>query len=273
MAVWRKPVVPAEVRNDPAFMTLLNGQITSATSVEQLHFFTLDPHYVNIVKESLPEVLRTLRDLKISVAAAEQAHPGQLAANFLTCSSAIKMATSRATKAQSASDASQYGYVATLLNPPTDTGSAGGGADEDRLTKVVSRCNDLISGLGAGSNIDLEPIRAVQDKLQAEFSQINQKTARTKAISDMAFVRRTLDTLFHEANLISVGPVAIFDVARIGPTGPGFGGTRFGPGGGVRLELASSVNFTAGYARNLSPRPGEGAGAIFFSIGMRDLFH
>jgi hypothetical protein len=225
------------------------------------------------VKESLPQVLLTLRDLKAAVAAAEQAHPGQLAPNFLSCSGAIKMATSRATKAQSASDASQYGYVATLLKPPTDPEGAGGDENEDRLTKVVSRCNDLISRLGAGSNIGLEPIQAAQDKLQAEFFQINQKTARTKAISDMAFVRRTLYTLFHEANLISAGPVAIFDLARIGPTRPGLTGTRFGPGGGVRLELASSVNFTAGYARNLSPRPGEGSGAIFFSIGMRDLFH
>jgi hypothetical protein len=117
------------------------------------------------------------------------------------------------------------------------------------------------------------PVTTAQDSLQTEFSGINQTNAQTKAAGDMAFVRRTLQTLFHDANLVSVGPVAVFDLAQISPSGPGVGGTRYGPGGGIRLEFASSVNFTAGYARNLSPRAGEGSGAVFFSMGFRDLFH
>jgi hypothetical protein len=272
-AVWRKPVVPAVVRKEPTFMTLLNGQIASATSVEQLHFLTLDPHYLSILKESLPEVLQALKDLAAAATAAQHAHPETAVTKFQSCLSAVKMATGRAGKAQQAKDASQYGYVATLLKPSTDPHRAGGDPDEDRLTKVVTRCDDLISAVGTASGIELAPLRAVQDKLEMEFSLVDQTAAEKKAKSDMSFVRRTLNTLFHEANLISVGPVAILDVARIGPAAPGLGGTRYGPGGGVRLELASSVNFTAGYARNLSPGPGEGSGAIFFSIGTRDLFH
>jgi hypothetical protein len=89
----------------------------------------------------------------------------------------------------------------------------------------------------------------------------------------MAFVKQALHTLFKDVNLTSVSPVSIFDVAKIGPTSSTVDGTRYGPGGGVRLELASIVNFTAGYARNVNARPGEGSGAIFFSIGVRDLFH
>jgi hypothetical protein len=39
------------------------------------------------------------------------------------------------------------------------------------------------------------------------------------------------------------------------------------------LELASYVNFTAGYAWNVNRQPGEGKGALFFSLGVKDLFH
>jgi hypothetical protein len=82
-----------------------------------------------------------------------------------------------------------------------------------------------------------------------------------------------LNTLFKEVNVFSISPVAVLDVARIGPEQNSFGGWRYGPGGGVRLGLVSAVNFTVGYAWNLKQRQGEGPGAVFFSIGMRDLFH
>jgi hypothetical protein len=89
----------------------------------------------------------------------------------------------------------------------------------------------------------------------------------------MAFVSRTLKTLFHDVNLAAISPVVVFDIAQIGPTSPGLNGTRYGPGGGVRLDIASAVHFTVGYARNVKAGPGEGSGAIFFSMGLRDLFH
>jgi hypothetical protein len=39
------------------------------------------------------------------------------------------------------------------------------------------------------------------------------------------------------------------------------------------VELASSATFTLGYAWNVDHKPGEGDGALFFAIGIRDLFH
>jgi hypothetical protein len=44
------------------------------------------------------------------------------------------------------------------------------------------------------------------------------------------------------------------------------------PGGGIRLELAGSVDFTLGYAANIFRQPGEDHGAIFFYMRFRDLF-
>jgi hypothetical protein len=271
LATWRKPVVPAEVKREPKFMMLLNGQLTSATSIEQLHYLTLDPGYINVVKVVAPQVVSVLNDLKNSAAAAEASHPDQLA-KFQTCASAVKLALARATKIATASDASQYGYVATLLKPPTTPGAAGGSEDDNLLTKVVDRCGDLALVV-PGAGINVGPVSSAQNDLETSFSHVNQTAAQDKAKSDMVFVRRTLNTLFHDADLFSLGPVAIVDVAEIGPTGPGVSGMRYGPGGGVRLELASTVDFTVGYARNVSPGPGEGSGAVFFSIGMRDLFH
>lgn len=271
LATWRKPVVPAEVKREPKFMTLLNGQLTSATSIEQLHYLTQDPGYINIVKVLVPRVVNALNNLKGSVAAAEAPHPDQLA-TLQTCESAVKLALARATRISTSSDASQYGYVATLLKPPAPPGAAGGSEDDDLLTKVLDRCGDLPSRLPE-AGIDVASIRTAQNDIETSFSQINQARAQDKAKSDMLFVRRTLNTLFRDTDLFSVGPVAIVDIAQLGPTALGVSGTRYGPGGGVRLELASTVNFTVGYARNVSPGPGEGSGAIFFAIGMRDLFH
>lgn len=264
LAVWRRPLVPPEVSRNPKFLTLLNGQMNSATSIEQLHYATLDIHYANIVKE-LPVILASLRTLSTALGAAQQSHPGQFAPQFRACSGALKMAAARAQSAAASGDSQQYGRVAALLTADPD---------EDRLTKVVTACDrDLNASLGPGSALDLTALEQEQQTIEAQFRLIDQKGAAARAASEMKFVRRTIDTLFNEVNLISVSPVAVFDAAGIGPSAAGLGGIRYGPGGGLRLEIASSVNFTAGYARNLDPGPGEGNGAFFFALGVRDLFH
>jgi hypothetical protein len=109
--------------------------------------------------------------------------------------------------------------------------------------------------------------------MTTNFAAIDERAAAEKAKADMAFTRRTLNTLFKDVNIYSIGPVFVLDIARISPTDPsGVGGLRIGPGGGIRLELASAAHFTFGYARNIRRGPGEGRGNLFFSIGIRDLF-
>ena len=265
LGVWRRPLVPSEVNNDPDFANLLKGQLRTATSFTQLHYAATDPHYLNIVYE-LPSILSDLNRLNAAVSSAQHLHPDQFATTFKSCTSAIKMAIGRTTSARQSSDAQQYGLVSTLLKSDPD---------EDRLTKVIQRCGDqvLISAPVALSNRDLQPVIDEQNKIEREYALIDQKAAARKAAADIVFVRRALDTLFHDVNLFSISPVAIFDVVNIGSTLPGTKGTRYFPGAGLRLDLASAVNFTIGYARNLTPGPGEGSGAIFFSMGVRDLFH
>jgi len=57
------------------------------------------------------------------------------------------------------------------------------------------------------------------------------------------------------------------------PRSGSIGGTRYGPGAGLRLELATTAHFTLGYAFNVRRGPGEGRGNLFFAIGIRDLFY
>ena len=109
--------------------------------------------------------------------------------------------------------------------------------------------------------------------MAAEFNKIDQNAAAKKAAADMAFTRRTLNTLFNDVNIYSLSPVFVFDVARIGPASGQIGGVRYGPGGGLRFELATVAHFTLGYAWNVRRGPDEGRGNVFFSIGIRDLFH
>jgi hypothetical protein len=265
-ALWRRPLVAQEITKDDKFKALVEAQLTNATSNEHLHFLTKDSHYVTLVGD-LPPVRTALKDLKTTVTTAQTLHPGEFPAKFKTCLGAIDRADSRAKSAAESKEAQQYGFIAALLSADPD---------EDRLKKANQACGD------EGLNGELKD-SAVKDKgdglevihggMEAEFKLIDQSKAESKAKADMAFTRRTLSTLFNEVNIYSVSPVLLFDVAKIGPYKTGLGGVRYGPGVGLRLELANIAHFTTGYAWNVRQGPGEGHGTVFFSIGVRDLFH
>jgi hypothetical protein len=161
-----------------------------------------------------------------------------------------------------------YGWVQQLL-PDGD----------DALADVSSACGDLVVKLRALA-IDTTAIEAalktvaIHDaQIQQQFGLINNAAAQIKAVNDMAYVQRTINIITKEMNITSISPVAIFDAARIGPNSVGpYRGTRYAVGGGVRFTLVSTVSVTAGYAFNLHRRPGEGAGAFFFTLTTRNLF-
>ena len=264
-AVWRKPLFPSDLSRDAGFTRLLNGQITTATSIEQNYYVSKDPHYKRLVSR-LPAVQKDLDELKTVVQSAETASGDQFAVEFKACARAIGFANSRVKSALCSKDGSQYGDVAALL--PVDE-------KEDRLRGVLRACRDSLNSQLKSPEVaaSIASLDSEFQSVQADFQQIDQGLANRKATQDMAFVHRTLDTLIKEVNIYSISPVVVFDVAHIGPATSGLGGTRYGPGGGIRFGLASTVNFTLGYAWNPQHRPGEGPGAIFFSLETRDLFH
>jgi len=207
--------------------------------------------------------------LKQAVQNAQQARPGEFETQFEDCLKSINTAARRARSAAQASDVGQqYGSVRALLSPSVEV-------DENRLAKVMTCVTELNTTIGADAPIATASVRLdrIRGNMEAEFAQIDQSQAENQAKAEMAFTRRTLSTLFNEVNLYSVSPVFVFDVARLGSGRGGFGSLRYGPGAGLRFEFASAAHFTAGYAWNIKPRPGEGNGTVFFSLGVRDLFH
>jgi hypothetical protein len=262
---WRRTLVPEEITSDPEFQSQLQGGMTSVTSTLQNYYSSKDPHFANVVGQ-LPATQTALDDLKTAVTAAQTAHAGQVPDLFKACTRAVSGALRRIASAITPQAADQYGLVLFLLSDDPD---------EIQILKVSQACgtdlNNAINDNGVGSASDR--VGTLRSSMVAEFGKIDQNFAGKKAAADMAFTRRTLNTLFNDVNIYSISPVFVFDVARIGPEGNGFGGVRYGPGGGIRFELASVAHFTLGYAWNVRRGPDEGRGNVFFSIGIRDLFH
>jgi hypothetical protein len=97
------------------------------------------------------------------------------------------------------------------------------------------------------------------------------KQQEQRAQREMKYPRRVFDQLTHEANLIAVSPVAIFDVARLSQHGVPTRAVRYAIGGGLRLSVVS-LDVTAGYAWNPTRQPWERRGALIFSMEVSNLF-
>jgi hypothetical protein len=261
--VKSRPMMPKDLSTDPEFDRLLQAQIVSATSVEQNYYAWKDAHFV-AARNKLPDLKQHLDTLQRAVERAQATHVNELKDEFADCTTSLGVAIFDVTNTLTAKGIAQYGDLSALL--PADT---------DDLKSVQDSCgaelneqlNDPAIKTATGA------INSARTALLDDFNAIDQASAAEKATNDIAFVKRTLNTLFKDLNIFSVSPVLVFDAASIGPAMGAFGGNRIGPGGGIRLGLASSVNFTLGYAWNVNGQPSEGKGALFFSVGVRELFH
>jgi len=262
--IWRQTLVPEELTSDDEFNSQLEGSITSVTSTLEVFYYSKDPHYATVVSQ-LPAAQTALQDLQTTVTTAQGTHAGADPELFKACTNAIRRVSRRITNAISTSRV-PYGSIAEVLSEDPD---------DDQLLNVRQACETDLNGAlkDAALTSATSRVETLRTQLTAEFNQIDTKKAGKKAKDDMAFTRRTLNTLFNDVNIYSISPVFVFDVARIGPRNGVFGGTRYGPGAGIRFELATTAHFTFGYAWNVNQGPGEGRGNIFFGIGVRDLFH
>ena len=107
--------------------------------------------------------------------------------------------------------------------------------------------------------------------MEREFSLIDQSSASRQAETEMAYVKRTLHALIYDLNVLSIGPVVGFDFAHIGPADSRLG-TRYGIGGGLRVTLVNSTDFTIGYFANPKRLSNEPSGAFFFSAAVGVFF-
>ena len=268
VTVWGYPVVPKELAADPQFQKLLNGAVKSQTSVLSTYYKSKDPHFAAI-RARLPDILAALANVRAAASAARSSAPASLAADFDACSDALDSSGDAASHAQKDKPVSAFGWVVELLpdglGPLADSVAACGTTLLPKLAAASVPAPQLTSAV--------EGLDSLTKTVARDFEDIDTGQAAAKAAADMSYVKRTLDVITRQMTITSVSPVFVFDVARLGPapTGP-YAGNRYGVGGGLRFTLVSTVSFTAGYAINVHRRPGEGAGAFFFSLSTRNLF-
>jgi len=162
-----------------------------------------------------------------------------------------------------------YGWVKEMLQD-----------GENALASVVSACGvDLVAKLkGAGGfTTNLESasgdLGRLASAIETGFTAVDTGKSAARAAGDLRYAERALGVIVKEMNITSVSPVFVFDVAHVGPAGTDpHNGTRYAVGGGIRLTLVSTVSVTATYAVNPRRRPGEGSGALVFSLTTRNLF-
>jgi hypothetical protein len=78
------------------------------------------------------------------------------------------------------------------------------------------------------------------------------------------------DFIADHANIISVKPLVLFDVAHLGPGGTN-NETRFGLGGGFQIDIVMA-RFELGYVSSLNRVPGDPRGTFFGRLVLRRLF-
>lgn len=148
-----------------------------------------------------------------------------------------------------------------------------------RIEKMSSDLSSLVSHLPAPEAGRIDQLRVTFDQggaaIKNKFNELTNsdidKVAEGKARRDMIYPRRVVKELIHEANLYSVSPIAVFDVARLWQRTDKPGDLRYAAGGGVRFSLVS-LDVTVGYAWNMHPRPWERRGALLFSMDLSNLF-
>jgi hypothetical protein len=89
----------------------------------------------------------------------------------------------------------------------------------------------------------------------------------------MNFIRdlhSQIDRIGRELNIVSVGPVFMFDAARLN-TENQRSGFRYGVGAGLGVEFFG-LQLTGGYSWNPNRRLGEPRGAAVFSFNVNELF-
>ncbi len=258
--VWRRPIVPPELSRDKEFAQQLRGQIKTATSFVQTDEEAKDPHF-QAAAARVGDVRAALARLEAAVAAAAAARPGQFPELFAACTKTIRRADGRAQAAARSKAGEQVGNLASLL-----------AVDEDWLNRVDAACaTDLNAKIGDAAIAESgESLRRIHGDLEREFSLIDRPSASRQAEAEMAYVRRTLNALIYDLNVLSVGPAVGFDFAHIGPADSRLG-TRYGIGGGLRVTLVNSTDLTVGYFANPKRLSNESSGAFFVSVRFKDL--
>lgn len=275
--VWGRPILPKEMAADPDFFPALEASKASARNIllgaylSKINVFSgilakiapveADVDAVRVMLESLPEEFS--EELPESLRETLEESRELVSDDSKIISRILKDKKNLPSK------------LRTLLK---EENSATCFEEEScsQLTRLRFHLADLESSLQQAGFTEVsttartirQSLAVQQPALVVQFDSIDINEAERLADEDMKLVEASLDSFVNELNWLAVSPVGIFDAARVFPDKFGM---RFGVGGGVRLSLVN-FNVTLGYAFNPNPRPGEGRGALFFTMDVTDVF-
>jgi hypothetical protein len=248
------------VSSDASLQKALTGQIDSATNAIAAEIIPSNPH-LRLAASRIDDLNTTLTALGTEVTAVSLVNPGAAEELFSQCATTVVTATEATQAAKQSDGFDQFLALGDLLS-----------ADDDGLlTSVESACIQNLNTHLADPGIAAQGgrLRQIRAEMERDFVLVEPLALR-QAQKEMAVVERTLNTLIHELNIISVSPIVGLDVARIGAE-HSRSETMYGIGGGIRITLVNSADFTAAYFANVSRRTGEPSGAFLFSLRFRDL--
>ncbi len=262
--VWHRVLVPDEIRLNPEFRPLLNGELKSARTTLNQYWKSKDPKVADALKFA-PTLETVVGDIRKQFNSVKDSFPEDLSDRSDDCDFQITLAETLAANSIKETNVSRRFNAISSLVAKDDDGSI------DNLSACLS---DLKAALGSPFVADTVPrLAKLQQEVRDTLGKIDNEAAKAKTDRDMKFITQTVNTLIDQVNFASISPALVFDTARIGPQAASAGGgIRYGVGGGIRFSLLDTVRFTAGYAFNPNPKSWEGRGAAFFNMEIVSLF-
>jgi hypothetical protein len=261
--LWGRPLLPAELAGDTQFLKNLNGGFATIVGTLADNYKAKDPKYQRKAA-AIPSHARAIRSALDGAAAALQRIPADKAKQP-PLAKALKDVQGDIRKVKSSItliDGGDLSVSAGLVNfylPSLDTHVE---ALERQL--AVAELGEVGSDVAAS----LDETASPRDAITHILGEIDSSLYRQRAADTLAPAHRVLDVFLHELNIYSIAPVAIFDAARISPSGVG---TRYGVGGGVRFSLVN-VNVSTSYVFNVRRAASESPGAFFFQLDVTNVF-
>jgi hypothetical protein len=259
--LWGRPIVPKEVAENPDIPKKIQFAENTAKHALTLTYQKDLPEFKTLVSHLGPlsaELTQLTTDLKTL--------DGKIPPGAKAALDAAEGATASADRTLAGVRGNEPAEASALIASPFVGGIIKVSTDLDALSAKLAD-----AGMQAETmeiNAHKQTLTSLQASLKTDLDKINLTGPAQKAEQDLKVVTPVIDTLFHDLNIISVSPVAVFDAARLWPDRLG---TRYGPGIGVRLTIVT-FNVTVGYAWNVNGSKTEGPGVLFFSLDISDVF-
>jgi hypothetical protein len=261
-AIRGKALVPTDLA-DKDFLDHLDGGINTAKGELSDVYYSKDPG-VSGVGDAVGTLDEDLSALKKDISALPSA---------LVSLPSVKSIASELNRfligARSGVALIKSGHANVMPNL-VDTQLPGVEGDLARLSNAAKTAGDVASATAIPTwktSLDSK-LTCLKKKWSALDKTAARNRADALADADLAPAKTVLNKLLYTLTSYSLAPVAIFDVARLWPEQHG---TRYAPGGGVRLSIVNA-NFTFGYAYNPTRVNHEGMGAVFFKLDFTNLF-